>query len=73
MVAGGGLAEEREVRAVVERQLGTGERPDPERPRGLRQLHRAVQAVVVRERERPVALLGGSARQLDRVRRAVEK
>ena len=59
--------------AVVERDLGAGDRPDAERLRGLGELHGAVQAVVVGERQRLVALLRGGAGQLDRVRRAVEK
>jgi hypothetical protein len=72
-VAGRALAQEREVRAVVERQLGPCERPDAERLCGLRKLHRAVQAVVVGERDRRVALLGCGARELYRMRRTVEK
>jgi adenylate kinase len=57
VVAGGALAQEREVVAVVERHLGARDRLDPERLGGLRELHRPVYAVVVGERERPVPLL----------------
>ena len=67
------LAQQREVVAVVERQLGAGERSDAERLSGLSELHRAVEAVVVCERERHVTLLGGRACELDWVRSTVEK
>ena len=59
--------------AVVQRHLGAGDRPDPQRRERLRHLHRAVQPVVVGQRKRRVALLGGGVRELHRVRRAVEK
>ena len=59
--------------AVVERELGARDRPDPERLQRLRHLHGAVQAVVVGQRRAPMALLGRRPRQLDRMRRAVEE
>ena len=59
--------------AVVERDLGARDRPDPERGERLRHLHRAVEPVVVGQRERLVALLGGRVCELDRVRCAVEE
>ena len=61
------------MRAVVERQLGARDRPDPERLQRLRHLHGAVQPVVVGQRERAVALLGRGRRQLHRMRGAVEE
>ncbi len=67
------LAEEREVVAVVERQLGARDRADAERPRRAGELHGAVQAVVVGQGERRVALLSGGRGQLDRMRRSVEE
>jgi hypothetical protein len=66
-VAGAALAQEREVRAVVERQLGARDRPDPKRLERLSGLHGAVQPVVVGHGQRRVALLRGRARQLHRV------
>ena len=59
--------------AVLERDLGTGDVADPERAQRLGHLHGAVQAVVIGERQRLVALLGGRPRELDGVRRAVEE
>ena len=53
--------------AVVERQLGARDRPDPERLQRMRHLHGAVEAVVVGEREGAVALLGGRAGELNRM------
>ncbi len=59
--------------AVVERQLGAGDRTDAERLRRLRELHRAVEAVVVGQRKRRVPLLSGGRGQLDRMRRSIEE
>ena len=59
--------------AVVERQLGARDRPDPERLQRLRHLHGAVQPVVVGQREGGVALLSGRPGQLDRMRCPVEE
>jgi hypothetical protein len=67
------LAQEREVRAVVERDLGAGDRPHAERLQRLRHLHGAVKPVVVGERERRVALLRGYSGELCRMRRPVKE
>jgi len=48
------------VRAAGERHLGAGDRADAERLRRVRELERAVETVVVGERERAVAELGGA-------------
>ena len=61
------LAQERDVGAVPERQLGARDRADPERLEGMRHLHGAVEAVVVGQREGAVALLGCRAGQLGRM------
>ena len=47
------LDEQRHVRAAVEGQLGAGDRPDAEVLRRVRELERAVDPVVVGQRERP--------------------
>ena len=52
VVALDGLGEQRQVVAVLERHLGAGDGLDAEGLRGLGELHRAVEAVVVGERER---------------------
>ena len=67
------LAEQRDVRAVCDRHLGAGDRADAEVLRGMRELERAVDTVVVGERERVVAELGGARGDLLRQRRAVEE
>jgi hypothetical protein len=67
------LAEQRHVRAVVERDLRPGDRAHAEGGRLVRQLHRAVDGVVVGQRERLVALLGGHGGELARHRGAVEE
>ena len=54
------LDEQRDVRSAVERDLGTRDRPDAERLRGVRELERPVDAVVIRECERLVPELGGA-------------
>ena len=59
--------------AVVERELGARDRPDPERLQRLRHLHGAVQPVVVGQREGVVTLLSGRPGQLDRMRCPVEE
>src|SRR3954468_19224226 len=46
VVAGGVLAQERQVVAVVERYLGARDRPDSQRLCGLGELHRAIDPVV---------------------------
>ncbi len=67
------LAEHRQVVAVVERQLTARDRLDAKACARPRMLHRAVQSVVVGQRERRAATLGGSGRKLDRMRRTVQK
>jgi hypothetical protein len=59
--------------AVVERQLGAGDRPDPEWLQRLRHLHGAVKPIVVGQRKGAVTLLSGGPRQLCRMRRSVEE
>ena len=58
------LDEQREVRAVFERDLGAGERPDAERLGGMGELERPVHAVVVGERECGVVELGRTRGEL---------
>ncbi len=72
-VAAPRLDEQRDVRAAVERDLGAGDRPHAERLRRVRELERAVDAVVVGERERLVAELRRARRELLGLRRAVEE
>ena len=72
-VSPGRLDEQRDVRAVRERHLGTGDRPDAEVLGGVRELQRAVDAVMVGERERGIAELRGANGELFRQRRTVEK
>ncbi len=59
--------------AVVERDLGAGDRSHPERLERLGHLHGAVEPVVVGEGESLVALLGRRPGQLHWVRGAIEK
>jgi hypothetical protein len=61
------------VRAVGESDLGARDRADAERLRRVRELERAVDAVVVGERERRVAELGRLDDELLRQRRPVEE
>src|SRR5262249_57945674 len=67
------LDEQRDVRAVGERQLRTGDRMHAEVLRSVRELQRSVQPVVVGERERGIAELGGTDGELLRQRRTVEE
>jgi hypothetical protein len=67
------LDEERHVRAAPERHLGPGDRTDAELLRGVGELERAVQPVVVGERERLVAVLRGREHQLLWPRGAVQE
>ena len=67
------LDEQRHVRAARERHLGAGDRADAERLRRVRELERAVDAVVVGERERLVAELRRARGELLRLRRPVEE
>ena len=59
--------------AAVESDLRAGDRADAERLRRVRELERAVDAVVVGERERLVAELGGPRGELLGLRGAVEE
>ncbi len=72
-VAALALAEQRDVRAARERDLGAGDRAEPEELRGVRELERAVDPVVVGERERVVAELDRARGELLRQRGAVEE
>ena len=56
-----------------ERHLRPGDRPHAEVLRGVRELERAVDPVVVGERERLVPEFGRARRQLLGLRRAVEE
>jgi hypothetical protein len=60
------LHEQGDVRAPFERHLGPGDRAHAERLRRVRELERAVDPVVVGERERLVAKLGRAQRELFR-------
>ena len=65
--------EQRHVSAAVERHLGAGDRPHAERLRRVRELERAVDAVVVGERECLVAELRRPRRELLGLRGAVQE
>ena len=67
------LDEERHVRPADKGHLGAGDRADADELRRVRELERAVDAVVVGERERFVAELRCPQRQLLRVRGAVQE
>ena len=67
------LDEQCDVRTAFERDLGARDRADPEHLRGMRELERAVDPVVVRERERVVPELGSPRRELLRLGRPVEE
>src|SRR5262249_3380478 len=72
-VARGRLDEQRYVRTARECHLRAGDRPDAERLGRLRELQRAVDPVVVGQRERAVAELGRADREILRRRGAVEE
>ena len=59
--------------AALERDLGAGDRPQSECLRRMRELERPEDAVVVGQRERLVAELGGARGELLRLRGAVEE
>ena len=61
------------MRAAVERDLRAGDRPHAERLRRVRELERAVDAVVVGECQRLVSQVRRARRELLRLRRAVEE
>jgi hypothetical protein len=58
------LGEDRHVRTVEQRHFGAGNRLEAELLRFLRERHRAVEAVVVGERECRIAQLPGGEREL---------
>ena len=72
-VAALAFAKQRHVCAAGERHLRAGDRAQPELLACVRELERAVDAVVVGERERVVAELGRPRRELLRQRRPVEE
>ena len=59
--------------AALERHLGAGDRPHAEGLRRVRELERAVDAVVVGERQRLVAKLRSPDHELLGLRRSVEE
>ena len=63
-VAGGGLDQQRQVGAAGQGQLAAGDRPHAGVARGMRELERPGQAVVVGQRHGGVAELGGGEGQL---------
>ena len=65
-VAGRGLGQQRQVRAVGHRQLGAGDWLDAGPARCLGELHRAVQPIVVGQGQRAVAELDPALDQVDR-------
>jgi hypothetical protein len=67
------LDEQRDVRAAGQRQLGAGDRLDAERLGRVGVLQRAADGVVVGERERLVAEVGGARGELVGQRGAVEE
>ena len=67
------LDEQRHVRAVGEGDLRAGDRANAEVFRRMRELERAVETVMVGERERVIAELRGAHRELLRQRRTVEE
>ena len=72
-VTGRRLDEERDVRAVGKRRLRARDRAQAERLRRMGELERAVDPVVIGERQRLVAELDGTGGQLLRLRGAVEE
>ena len=73
LVAAPALAEKRHVRPTCKRDLGTGDRAQAEVLGRLRELERAVDAVVVGQRKRVVPELDRPGRELLRQRRAVQE
>ena len=59
--------------AISQGQLGAGDRCDTSRPRGSRELHCAVKAVVVGDGQSPVAKVGGLTNDFLRQGRAIEE
>jgi hypothetical protein len=67
------LDEQGDVGTAGQRQLGAGDRPDAERLGGVGELEGAADGVVVGERERLVAEVGGPRGELVGQRGAVEE
>ena len=72
-VALGRLDQQGDMGAALERHLRAGDRPYAEGLRRVRELERAVDAVVVGERERLIAELGSPDHELLGLRRPVEE
>ncbi len=72
-VSRGGLDKQRDMGAALERHLRARDRPHAEGLRRVRELERAVDAVVVGERERLVAELRSPDHELLGLRRPVEE
>ena len=72
-VAARTLDQKGQVRAVGEGDLGAGDGTDPDRSGRVGELERAVDTVVVGERERGIAELGGTDGELFGQRRPVEE
>ena len=72
-VARAALDEQRHVGAVRQRHLGAGDRPHAERLRRVRKLERAVDPVVIGQRQRLVAELRCLGRELLRERGSVQE
>ena len=71
--AGGILNQQGQVAAVVQVDLGSVDRAQPERPRGDGELHRARHRVVVGQRHRAIAQLERHRHQLVRQRGTIEE
>ena len=61
------------MRAVGQGQLGAGDRCDASRPRSSRELHRAMEPVVIGDGQSPVAKVGGLTNDLLWQGRAIEE
>ena len=72
-VTGRRLDEQRDMRAARERDLGACDRAHAERLGGIGELERAVDPVVIGQRERVVAELGGPRGELFRLGGSVEE
>ena len=68
-----GLGEESEMGAISQSQLGAGDGCDTSRPRSSCELHRAVESVVIRDGQSPVAKVGGLTDDLLWQGRAIEE
>ena len=68
-----GLREESEMGAIGQGQLGADDGCDTSRPRSSRELHGAVEPVVIRDGQSPVAEVGGLTNDLLWQGRAIEE